>query len=94
MTFFSNTVTRRLEGFGRARGLEGISVVVAPQNSAGKYFCVRLGGETLTRWIALGWTIEDAQHSIADLANDGRLAPFGRGYALEVVGPGIPRIED
>lgn len=64
---YSNSTTKRLEAYGRARGLKGFGVLKSPQNSAGVFFCVQLG-ETLTRWISLGWTAEEARAAIDQLA--------------------------
>lgn len=86
MVCYSNSTTRRLEGFGRARGLEGFGVLKSPDNSAGVYFCVRLHGRVLTRWISLGWTRQAAEEAIDRLADRGAegVTPSASGYSYSV----------
>lgn len=79
MVTTSNTTTTRLEGFGAARGLEGFGVV----KSGGRFFCVRLSGRTLTRWISLGWTRAEAEEAITRLAADVPLTLSETGYSFQ-----------
>lgn len=80
MTCYSNTTTARLEAYGRARGLDGFGVLKSPQNSAGVFFCVRLDGVTLSRWISLGWTVGKAKEAIERLAAGQGTTPSATGY--------------
>jgi hypothetical protein len=84
MVCYSNTTTARLEAYGRARGLEGFGVLKSPDNSAGVFFCVRLDGVTLTRWISLGWTRADAEAAIERLAAERPVTPSATGYSYTV----------
>ncbi len=80
MACFSNTTTTRLEAFARARGLDGFGVLADRQNSAGVFFCTRLDGKVLSRWISLGWTRAEAKEAIERMAADEPQAPSSTGY--------------
>lgn len=82
MTCYSNTTTGRLEGFARGRGLEGFGILKSPGNSAGLFFCVRRDGVTLSRWISLGWTRDEAEQAIERMAADVPATPSQTGYCL------------
>ena len=41
MICYSNSTTKRLEGFAKARGLDGFGVLKSDDNSAGIFFCTR-----------------------------------------------------
>jgi hypothetical protein len=64
MVSYSNTTTRRLEGYARARGIKGLAIVISPDNTCGRYFVVNVNGEPLRYWRSLGWTVRDAQEAI------------------------------
>jgi hypothetical protein len=83
---FSNSTTERLEGFGRARGLEGFGVIASRDNAAGVYFVARFNGRTLSRWISLGWSVSEAKEAIERLATRGEeaLTPSATGYSYSV----------
>lgn len=80
MTCYSNTTTKKLEGFAKARGLEGFGVLKSNGNSAGLFFCVRRESVTLSRWISLGWTVAEAKEVIKRMANDQPTTPSRSGY--------------
>lgn len=80
-TSISNTTTERLEAYGRARGLEGFGVIKSGGNSAGVFFCTRLHGELLTRWVSLGWTKAEAEAAIERLASGAPVQPSQTGYS-------------
>ena len=82
---YSNSTTARLEGFGRARGLQGFGVLASRDNAAGLYFVARLDGRTLPRWISLGWNRREAEQAIARLAAGNDLAPSRTGYTATVI---------
>jgi hypothetical protein len=68
----SNSVTKRLEGFARARGYE-CGVVVSEGNASGRFFVVNENGKPLVHWRRLGWTADEARESLAE-----RIALFAR----------------
>lgn len=59
-------------------------VLKSPGNSAGLFFCTRLDGRVLTRWISLGWTVADARDGIERLATRGEVSPSQTGYSYSV----------
>ena len=86
MTAYSNSTTDRLEGTARRLGLDGFGVLKSDGNSAGVFFCVRLDGRTLSRWIALGWTVAEARESVERLATGAGLRSSATGYTVTVEG--------
>lgn len=81
---YSNSVTARLEGFARARGIDDFGVLASRDNSAGLYFVSRLGGRVLSRWISLGWNRQEAEAAIERLAAGNDLSPSATGYTATV----------
>jgi len=79
MTATSDTVTARLEGYARARGLQ-IGVVRSRDNSAGLFFVTTRNNEILRTWISLGWNRADAEAGIDRLAADVAPALSSTGY--------------
>ena len=71
MAVYSSAKTRRLEGFAHARGLDDFGVLADRTNACGVYFCSRLDGRVLARWISLGWSYREAQEAIEALADRG-----------------------
>lgn len=83
---YTNSTTKRLEGFARARGLEGFGVLASRDNSAGVFFVAQLDGRVLSRWISLGWTRSEAEGAIERLAARGAegITPSDTGYSYSV----------
>jgi hypothetical protein len=68
MMFYSNTVTKRLEGRARARGM-AFGIVICPDNSVGRFFVVNQDQRPLTNWWTLGWTKTEAEACIDSLGS-------------------------
>lgn len=62
---YSNTTTKRLEGYARARGIHW-AIVIDEANSQGRFFAVGdpRSGKAWSGWIALGWTAQDVRDRI------------------------------
>ena len=67
MTAHSNTSTRKLEGFARARGLD-YGIMVDHENADGVFFCVNIDGDPLIHWRSLGWTRAEAEVALIRLS--------------------------
>ena len=67
MILKSNSTTRRLEGYARARGLD-LGIARVDENSAGLFFVVTKDGQPLVHWISLGWGREEATERIERMA--------------------------
>lgn len=85
MLTYSNSTTKRLEAFARARGID-CGILKSPGNSAGVFFVARLGDRVLSRWISLGWTVAEAKEAIECLATRGEasVTPSQTGYSYSV----------
>ena len=79
MLCYSNSTTKRLEGFAKARGLS-LGILKSPGNSAGLFFVVNEDGRPLNRWISLGWTVAEAKEGIERLAAEIPPVPSQTGY--------------
>lgn len=67
MKCYSNSTTRRLESYAKARGLV-VGVMKSPDNSAGMFFVVNEDGKPLTHWVSLGWTVAESKEAIERMA--------------------------
>jgi len=63
VVFYSNSTTKRLEGYARARG-KNLGIVISPDNSGGRYFVVSVDNEAQSTWYGLGRIVMEAQERI------------------------------
>lgn len=65
MVFYTNSTTKKLEGFARRRGVD-YGIVISPNNKNGRYFVVTVNKKQLNVWSSLGWTFKEAKLTIVD----------------------------
>lgn len=61
---YSNTTTKRLEGYARRQCGIDVGIAKTPDNSTGLWHVISENGEPLRSWYSLGWTVADAREAL------------------------------